>query len=365
MDMYLKNIRTIKDIKKYEKIVLFGAGQTSKGTIRLLKDNNLICLFDSDSSKWGNKIDGYYVHSPSDISNIVDDNTAIVISCISNQYEISIELINKYNIKKDHIFSYTNKYYEDFVYDTKKIINNFNRIKKVIDLLEDNESKEYLKNSIICRLTRDPLYIKQNSNIKVPYEYSNIVLPKKGDVIIDCGAYIGDTAELFLKKLNEECKIYCIEPFEDSYDQLCSNVRLNNISNKVECLYNAVSNEKRTDYIRCNEDAAYVCANLKDNQGKLGNKINVDKIDNLFKDINQIDFIKMDIEGEEVNALNGASNVIRNMKPNMMISAYHLVEHIWKIPETIKNIDSSYKIYAGHQPMAPFEIEFYLKSNQK
>lgn len=365
MDGYIKNVRTINELEDYDKVALFGAGKSTKATIELLKHKNIICIFDNDTDKWGNEMCGYKIYSPLNILEMVDSNTAVVISAISYQYEIASDLINKYKINEMNIFSYTNKYCEQFMYDTKKIIKNFQRINQVINLLADAESKEYVKNCILSRLTRNPLLIKANNNIIRPYEYSSLVLPKKMDVIVDCGAYIGDTAEIFLEKLDGSCKIYCIEPFKNSYDELCNNIKLNNHSNKVNCLNYAVSNEVRVDVIRCNEDDLHVNVSLKNRQGKLENEIKIEKIDNLFKDTEIINFIKMDIEGEEVNALEGARNTISSMKPDMVISAYHLVEHIWEIPEIVKSIDLDYKIYAGHQPGAPFEIEFYVTYDKK
>ncbi len=268
MDKFLKyddfsNIRTIKNLDKYEKIVLFGAGQTSYETIKLLKEKNIICLFDNDCNKWGTKIKGYKINAPNEITSIVDTKTAIVISSVSYQYEIAEDLIKRFNIKQENIFSYTSEYCEKNIYNIEKIKNNLEKINATINLLEDNESKEYVTNSIMLRLTRNPLYGKSNEKIKKPYEYSDIVFPKKGDYIVDCGAYIGDTAEIFFNKLNGECKIYCIEPFKRSYSKLIDNIISKNMKDRVKCFNYAVSDKKSIDFITCNEDELAVTANIK------------------------------------------------------------------------------------------------------
>lgn len=355
-----QRIRTIVDLEKYEKIVLFGAGKSIYSTLKLLKNKNIniIGIFDNDPNKWGKKIYTHKIYSPSLIEDIVDTKTAVLISTVSYQYEIAKDLISKYNVKEECIFSYTSEYCELNIYNTKKIIKNYNNISEIIDVLQDEESKKYIKDSIISRLTRNPLYLKKNNNIRDSYTYDNIVLPKKGDHIIDCGAYVGDTAELFLKQLKGQCKIYCIEPFKNSYNQLIENVK--STSYEVECLNYAVSNRKSHEIIRCNEDEITVSANLNNKLGKLINQIKVNKLDDIFKNAKKIDFIKFDIEGEEVNALDGARNIIKKYKPRMVISAYHLVEHFWEIPKIIKEIEPCYKVYAGHQPNAPFEIEYYV-----
>jgi FkbM family methyltransferase len=356
---YMDDIRRFEELNNYNKLVLFGAGGTCYTTIKLMKKKNIFCLFDNDPSKWGKKIEGYMVYPPNKINDIVDAKTGIVISAISYQYEIALELINRYKIPQETIYLYTNEYFEKNIYDVDKIKSNIKNINKTLSLLEDDESKKYVKDSIIARLTRNAQYLKGNINIVNAYEYADIVSLKTGDSIIDCGAYIGDTAELFLKKLDGNCKIYCIEPFKSSFDELNNYVRDNNINDKIKCLYNAVSNEKRTDIVRCNKDVSYMAANIREKQGDVENIINVDTIDNLFNSTSKIDFIKMDIEGEEVNALKGSINIIKKHKPRMMISAYHLIEHIWEIPILIKEINPNYKIYAGHQPNVTFEMEYY------
>lgn len=357
---YKKNIISIEEVYKFKKIVLFGAGQSSNMTVKFLKGKDIICFFDNDASKWGKKINGYTVYPPAEIPNIVSCDTAIIISAVSQQYEIAKKLIDKYNVYQDNIFSYTNEYCEKYIYNTDKIIENICKIENLIDLLDDNNSKEYVMNTILNRLTRNPIYLRKNMNIISPYEYADKIVLNKGDSIIDCGAYTGDTAEIFLRKLDGECRVYCVEPFRESYDKLVENIKLKGISDRVGCFNFAVSDKKTVDLIRCNEEEVHMSANLRNSCGKLWNKINIDRVDNIFSDIDKVDFIKMDIEGEEVKALLGAENIIKKFKPRMMISAYHLIEHVWEIPQLIKKIEPNYKIYAGHQPYAPFEIEFYV-----
>ena len=62
----------------------------------------------------------------------------------------------------------------------------------------------------------------------------------------------------------------------------------------------------------------------------------------------KVDFIKLDIEGAELDALNKATNTIKKYNPILAICIYHKASHWYSIPETVLKINSSYKIYIRH-----------------
>lgn len=70
-------------------------------------------------------------------------------------------------------------------------------------------------------------------------------------------------------------------------------------------------------------------------------EINVDRLDEILKD-EVITFIKMDIEGSELPALQGAENIIKEQKPKLAICLYHKIEDFWEIPMYIHNLLPEY-----------------------
>ena len=75
--------------------------------------------------------------------------------------------------------------------------------------------------------------------------------------------------------------------------------------------------------------------------------------------INRVDYIKMDIEGSEVAALQGSSMIIRDFKPRLAISAYHKPDDLWIIPEIIRKINPKYKLFFGHHSPTMWESVYY------
>jgi FkbM family methyltransferase len=72
--------------------------------------------------------------------------------------------------------------------------------------------------------------------------------------------------------------------------------------------------------------------------------VSVVDLDSLFLGCN-INYIKMDIEGAELSALRGSSQIIREQAPNLAICVYHKPEDLWKIPKVIDELQPNYDMY--------------------
>ena len=71
-------------------------------------------------------------------------------------------------------------------------------------------------------------------------------------------------------------------------------------------------------------------------------------------------FIKMDIEGSEMKALEGAENTIKRYSPKLYICAYHRNEDLFALPMKVLEMNEKYKIYFRHSKYIPaWESNFY------
>jgi hypothetical protein len=87
--------------------------------------------------------------------------------------------------------------------------------------------------------------------------------------------------------------------------------------------------------------------------------VKVKAIDNLAN-LKKTTFIKMDIEGAEIEALKGAKNTILKDKPRLAISIYHSDEDMLRIAEWIHATVPEYKLYCRHHSLYPFVFETIL-----
>lgn len=162
-----------------------------------------------------------------------------------------------------------------------------------------------------------------------------------GKVVLDCGANVGVfslMAAVFGAK-----KIYAFEPVRGTYDMLVDNINLNRLQGCIIPINKGVGEKNFSTNISY-DATTDVLASINPNPILLDKqKIEVVKIDDYFKG-KRIDFIKMDIEGYEEQALIGASKTIAKCKPVLSISAYHKPTDKTRLPEIIMKIRNDYKI---------------------
>lgn len=197
------------------------------------------------------------------------------------------------------------------------------------DFLETTKTKEYLYDD---------------------YFDLDLVKCDKNEVIVDLGAYVGDSILSYLKNYGDDCykKIFCYEITPENFDILKNNLAAYpNIEFKLKGISNKTGNMK----INNNSTSSSANSLISDN-----GDIEVTTLDEDIKD--KITLIKSDIEGFEQKAIEGAKNHIINDHPKLLISVYHSNEDLWKIPKMIHELSSDYKFYLrfNSSPIYPTEI---------
>lgn len=348
--------RDLKEILSRKRVLFYGIGNQFKDCLKLFEGKVEVFLF--DSNKRDMYQEKYQIHSPKELQNYYRNGDAVVVSSIKNQYEIAYCLVKDYHILSEDLFSYTSQMYEEKVYQTDSIIKNEPQIREAYHLLEDTASKEYWKNSLLMRIERQPLYIKPNINAVILGEYKGVLELEKGDVILDCGAYIGDTVQIYMDRLLGDCSIYAMEPFGENFLRLQENIKKNAWDN-VKAYHCAIGEKEGKTILHYEKDDFKMGITLGELKGSYTEEVDVHTLDNLFMNLPRINYLKMDIEGQEVNALCGATEILKKHKPKLMISGYHKLSDLWEIPCLIKKINPAYKIYVGHALGVSMEVEYY------
>jgi len=150
-------------------------------------------------------------------------------------------------------------------------------------------------------------------------------LPEKRiDLMVDAGAFIGSFSIYSKNKYPQIKKVLALEPDPVNLERLKQNVALNNLS-EIEILPVGLWSKKETLIFFPNQELASSVYNQGENKEKRI-EIQVDSLDNILKGVTgQRIFIKMNIEGAEIDALPACVETIRNNKVHMAIAADHFV----------------------------------------
>jgi len=225
-----------------------------------------------------------------------------------------------------------------------------------------------------CDLTRIGYDVKlyysgpgiANDFIFEQYAYKNIdktiVGVENGDVVLDLGACWGDTALYFACKSGEQGKVYSFEFIPDNIKLFNLNTSLNpNLRKQIELIQHPVSN-KSGDKIYFAENGPGSRIEFEPFDGQTGQATTI-SIDDFVKNncISKIDFIKMDIEGAESIALNGAIETIKKFKPKLAIAIYHSMDDFVNIPSWITELNLGYKLFLGHYTIHSEETVMFAK----
>lgn len=172
---------------------------------------------------------------------------------------------------------------------------------------------------------------------------------KEGDVAIDAGGCYGDTALYLAHKAGVQGKVASFEFLPVNLSVFRRNLQLNpDLASRIRLYENPVYSQSGQElFVVGNGPGTQVVPQTSDPSAS---KVQTLKIDDLVAsgDFLRIDFIKMDIEGAELEALKGSEQVLREFKPKLAITVYHDFKDFWQIPRYLNGLGLGYKFYLRH-----------------
>ena len=222
------------------------------------------------------------------------------------------------------------------------------------NLLADEKSKKVFVDILNFKISGKIDYLFNCTTDK--YEvYNDILMLNSDEIIVDLGAYDGDTIREFTEYTDGKYnKIIAFEPDEKNFRKLCM---------KTECLkdierYNLGAWDKEETLYFEKKGGRNSRKSEKINTKSV--PVNFNSVDNIVKE--KITLLKMDIEGAESKALDGAFKTINKYKPKLYICAYHRNEDFFELASKIHSFNQDYKIYLRHHPYIPaWETNIYAK----
>ncbi len=237
------------------------------------------------------------------------------------------------------------------------------QLRQVYDLLEDELSRDTYT-AVLCQrfkiLKRNVLhpYIVPNQYFCIPQQMAI----NRNETFVDCGAFVGDTLETLIKNRSGIIsKIYCFEPFEIAFNAL--SVRSERLKREWALEDNVINPVKagtglKHCYMKIDNSGSNMGSRLIVSENQEEGNIEVVSLDEYFGE-ERVSFIKADIEGMEIDMINGAQNIIKRDKPNLAICIYHKLTHYYEIPLLLKQLVPEYKMVIRHHSPTIEETVLY------
>lgn len=173
------------------------------------------------------------------------------------------------------------------------------------------------------------------------YEHGDFRV-EPGDVIIDAGGFVGDTAVLFHAKAKGQCEVHSFEILQENLELFVANAELNGIADQVVLNKLALSDTT-------GDTIGVQAGTLQGGTTMSASASGEERVQTIRLDdyvtragLNRIDFIKMDIEGAEMPALCGAIDTIRHFRPKLALCLYHKPDDVMTIPAFIESTGVDY-----------------------
>lgn len=203
------------------------------------------------------------------------------------------------------------------------------------------KSQSWYGGVIDYRANRTPLKKELLSPRPEQYFDPELVHVQNGEVFVDCGAYSGDTIKYFIKNAKKNgvslYKVVALEPDKTSRKWLESGFGSNK---QVVIVDKGCSDHSAVLYFKTSGSASRIVQDA----AEATSQIVVERIDDIPACRNAT-WIKMDIEGAEFAALQGAEETIRRNHPKLTICLYHSDEDMLRIPEYIHELVPEYRLY--------------------
>jgi FkbM family methyltransferase len=147
--------------------------------------------------------------------------------------------------------------------------------------------------------------------------------PKKGDIVVDVGAHIGLYTMLSSRSVGPNGKVVAIGADPDNFDMLNHNIKLNNLTNVIP--FNYIAYSKEMEMVLVYYSKMLLGEDEKPNTADKTIAVHINTLDNLLQQngINEVNWMKIDVAGAELEVLKGAHNVLSKNKDISLVIKVH------------------------------------------
>lgn len=342
----------LQEFARDSKLVIWGGNENGEKLYRYLTQySNAQVLFFCDNDPMLRKCCGLPVVDQSYLREQVFKDNAIKVVIASQAYqEIRWQLLGVVGLPakqvlyakgiESGVFGSQGNSVVNWDSDVFEIEKHHDELISTLNILEDERSKADLKKFLSYRITYDPSYLAGFRRFKMnalgfPTDISDDV--SECEVVIDGGAHDGSSLRRYLKA-GVKGKFYCFEPERNNFSGLLRTVENYGAEGFVDARMQGLGAVACVSYLSGSDLSGYISPDGG------GDQVDITTLD-ASGILERVTFIKLNIEGYEGPALEGAAQILKKDKPRLIISNHHHLRHLWEVPLLIKKINPEYKIY--------------------
>ncbi len=325
---------------------------------------NICGVLSAKKREWGQEFKGLTIVPVKEAPKVFPPEKTTLLLCSVNWNEYanmfagwgyervySLRLLSRSAVNQDSLYSQSFSDILGIVGPPPVRSTQLKKIEQVKAILADEDSVITLENLLLFRATRaDRHAFIAEDQVKVvdpPYFTRSFIPLSDKETYLDIGIGDGQTIKDFIRRVHGRYKkIYGWEIVPDYVEK----AKMAFCDERIEIVPYGAWDEVKTMYISGDGMASSVSA-----QG--GTEVRCMRIDDVCQ--GPVTFIKMDIEGAEMRALQGARRTIAEYRPKLAISLYHRQDDIWEMPLWIHELVPEYKLYIRHHKATPNDTVLY------
>jgi len=321
------------------RIVIFGAGRLGRSVLRGLTGTDLepVAFVDNNPDTWGTVVDGLPVLSPRDAADEHSQDAAFVVAIWHpSQSPLMSALLGQLRSLGCRaaafpllFWRHSSTFLPYFFWDLpENLLQQSNDIIAAFDLLHDEPSRQSFAAQLQLRLRAD--FDCLGTPPAGDQYFPGLFSLNADECFVDCGSYTGDTIQSFISQ-TDHCfrKVIAFEADPAVMPGLQAFV--NGIGTRV-VLHNAAVGAHNGVVQFSGDGIGGGCITASS-----GIEVPCVRLDDAVAR-ERVSFIKMDIEGAELQALEGAHGVIWRDRPVLAICGYHKPDHLWRVLASLKNL---------------------------
>jgi FkbM family methyltransferase len=343
-------------------LILFGAGPFGRQTLAGLRKVGIEPSFFADNREllWGQRVDGVEVLAPADAAARYGESACFVVTV----YNGSRPRLQLQNLGCRCVLSYVPllwKHADVFVPSScmglaHPMWDRVEQIRHAYSILADEDSRTVFREQLQWRADFDSGAMRPPSPVAETYFPPDIVTPSSSEVFVDCGAFDGDSIGSFLALHNGKFEhIYALEPDPANREMLerFQHKLPPEAAARFTVLPYAVGKTRaRVNFAGGDLVRSHIAGETEDGDTECV------PLDEIFENKTPT-YIKMDIEGAEPEAIEGAAAVLNRAKPVLAACVYHRWEHLWEIPLLIHSLTAHHKIFLRRYAEDCWELVCY------